>query len=396
MIKGDFRIKRCKNSMTHIVFGMVLILMTAVILPANSIRVSAKEEPVTLQDSSEDKLLREYYERKILPAYGMADLSTKTRAFDYDSEREIRWTETIGIASAELCDLDTDGKDELFLAVLEEKRIRFSVYEVENGAVIKKTEAYAGRYSDMAAYEEILTLIHTEQGNYILLTQNASGVMEDFYDADILLYRYDGGTLYLDMAIWQMSPGSDELEYAACHYTNQGKLLSEELICGTDRDGTYLNSEHQSKHMKELFAEYGIETCEQPDMRGSLKSLVSGNVGQKVLMELSMWNSSNYIHDEKRTEEIYHFNEAQYILPESNSMYLTEENLAGLSQGELRLARNEIYARHDLIFQDKTLTDYFMAKGYYHPINKTVPDTALNQYEIANRNLLISMENRNN
>ena len=392
-MKRRFFINRKQYSTAIAVFGTAFTLISATMLPINNSRVWAKEEPVAVQDSYEDKLLRTYYERELQPSYGMADLSTRIKAFDRDSEREIRWTETLGIASAELCDLDKDGKDELFLAVLDEKKIIFSVYEVENGTVIKKAETSDGRWHDMAAYEEILTLIHTEQGTYLLFTQNASGVMEDYYDADILLYRYDGEILYLDMAIWQMGPGSDDLDYAAYHYTSQEKVKSKEVIYGTDEDGVYLDSEHQSKRIKELFAEYGIGTCDRPDMRSSFKRLISADTDKKVLMELSMWSSSNYIHDENRSEYIYHFNEARYLLPGSSSMYLTEEDLEGLSLGELRLARNEIYARHGLIFHDKDLTDYFNAKGYYYPSNKTVPDTALNRYEIANRNLILSVEN---
>lgn len=383
--------KRSKHRTVSTVVGAVFALIFATMLPINNSRVWAKEEPTAIQDSYEDKILREYYGKEILPAYGMADLSTKTKVFGYDSEREIRWTGTIGIASAELCDLDRDGRDELFLAVLEEETTKFCVYEVENGAVVKKAEIFPGRWSDMVAYDEILTLIHTEQGSYLLYTQSASGILEDFYDADIRLYRYDGGKLYVDMMIFQMEPGSDVDEYAVWHNNNQGEIMSEEIISGTDQDGEYLDDEHQSKRIKELFAEYGIVTCEQPSMWSSFEDLVSADTDHKVLMKLGIWHSGYSM-----GKELYHFNETQFLLPGSNSVYLTKEDLEGLSQGELRLARNEIYARHGLIFQDKALTDYFTAKGYYRPFKKAVPDTELNQYEIANLKLIVSMENRNN
>ena len=380
--------KRNRHSKVSIVVGAFIALILATMLPINNSRVLAKEEPTAIQDSYEDKILREYYGKEILPAYGMADLSTKTKVFGYDSERENRWTGTIGIASAELCDLDKDGKDELFLAVLEEETTKFCVYEVENGAVVKKAEIFPGRWSDMVSYDEILTLINTEQGSYLLYTRSASGILEDFYNASIRLYRYDGGKLYVDMMIFPKGFGSDVDEYAVWHNNNQGEIMSEELISGTDQDGKYLDDEHQSKRIKELFAEYGIVTCEQPSMWSSFEDLVSADTDHKVLMKLKMW-SSDYSMDEK----LYHFNEALYLLPESRSVYLTKEDLEGLSREELRLARNEIYAYHGLIFQDKALTDYFTAKGFYYPSKKTVPYTELNQYEIANLNLIISMEN---
>ena len=388
MLRREKNWMRCKRRLLYAVLGVFGALAAAFIFPASSSCVSAKEEPVATQDSYEDNILREYYGKEILPEYGMADLSTKTKVFGYDSERENRWTGTIGIASAELCDLDKDGKDELFLAVLEEETTKFCVYEVENGAVVKKAEIFPGRWNDMVAYDEILTLIHTEQGSYLLYTRSASGILEDFYNASIRLYRYDGGKLYVDMMIFQMGPGSDVNEYAVWHNNNQGEIMSEEIISGTDQDGEYLDDEHQSKRIKELFAEYGIVTCEQPSMWSSFEDLVSADTDHKVLMKLEMW-SSDYSMDEK----LYHFNEALYLLPESRSVYLTKEDLEGLSREELRLARNEIYAYHGLIFQDKALTDYFTAKAYYYPSKKTVPYTELNQYEIANLNLIISLEN---
>ena len=57
--------------------------------------------------------------------------------------------------------------------------------------------------------------------------------------------------------------------------------------------------------------------------------------------------------------------EEEYILPYSDSCYLSEEDIEGLSAKELRLARNEIYARHGRKFKDKTLQKYFDGKSWY-------------------------------
>ncbi len=42
-----------------------------------------------------------------------------------------------------------------------------------------------------------------------------------------------------------------------------------------------------------------------------------------------------------------------YILPESNSRYLTDADVAGLSLKEINYAKNEIYARHGRKFDSK-------------------------------------------
>ncbi|MGN1385559.1 MAG: YARHG domain-containing protein [Bacillus sp. (in: firmicutes)] len=56
-----------------------------------------------------------------------------------------------------------------------------------------------------------------------------------------------------------------------------------------------------------------------------------------------------------------------YILPDSDYRYLTYSDIAGLSKAELRIARNEIYARHGYIFKSEDLQDYFSSQAWYSP-----------------------------
>lgn len=56
---------------------------------------------------------------------------------------------------------------------------------------------------------------------------------------------------------------------------------------------------------------------------------------------------------------------SEFIMPLSSFKRLTEDDIAGLSADELRLARNEIYARHGRTFKDNTLNEYFKAKSWY-------------------------------
>ena len=87
---------------------------------------------------------------------------------------------------------------------------------------------------------------------------------------------------------------------------------------------------------------------------------------------------------------------ADYILPNSNSAYLTEADLAGLTREELRLARNEIYARHGRKFKDAALNEYFLSKSWYHPTVEpdAFDESVFNDYEIANRKLIGDYEEK--
>ncbi|MBP3888996.1 MAG: YARHG domain-containing protein [Cellulosilyticum sp.] len=56
-----------------------------------------------------------------------------------------------------------------------------------------------------------------------------------------------------------------------------------------------------------------------------------------------------------------------FIIYDSNSRYLTLADIQGLSQYELLIARNEIYARHGRCFVDPNLQNYFNGKSWYYP-----------------------------
>lgn len=59
--------------------------------------------------------------------------------------------------------------------------------------------------------------------------------------------------------------------------------------------------------------------------------------------------------------------DAEYILPKSDKEKLTRADLEGLTKEQLRLARNEIYARHGMIFGVSDLDNYFATKSWYKP-----------------------------
>ncbi len=86
--------------------------------------------------------------------------------------------------------------------------------------------------------------------------------------------------------------------------------------------------------------------------------------------------------------------ESYYIFSESDSKYLTYDDFLGFDAYMCRLARNEIYARHGRIFNDKELQAYFNSKSWYHGSidASNFNEDTLNKYEKYNRDLIISFE----
>jgi molecular chaperone GrpE (heat shock protein) len=79
-----------------------------------------------------------------------------------------------------------------------------------------------------------------------------------------------------------------------------------------------------------------------------------------------------------------------YILSNSDTSYLTENDISSLSQYELYMAYFEIYARHGRTFSDSVVNDYFNGCGWYNGTiaPSSFDETQLNDCEKSNAILI--------
>lgn len=89
----------------------------------------------------------------------------------------------------------------------------------------------------------------------------------------------------------------------------------------------------------------------------------STEAGSKLSQGSEEKDEETYIEDTDAEEE--NEEDAEYILPDSDTQKITENDLEELSKEELRLARNEVYARLGRKFDDEVLRDYFESKSWY-------------------------------
>jgi hypothetical protein len=82
-----------------------------------------------------------------------------------------------------------------------------------------------------------------------------------------------------------------------------------------------------------------------------------------------------------------------YILPDSSTRYLADNEVSSLSMDQLAIARNEIFARHGYVFTNQWNKDYFSSKSWYVP-NPNFKGTfeELNSYEVYNVQLIQKYE----
>jgi len=71
------------------------------------------------------------------------------------------------------------------------------------------------------------------------------------------------------------------------------------------------------------------------------------------------------------------------MLPVSDDRKLVEADLVGLGAEDLRIARNEIYARHGYAFNSSDLQAHFSQYSWYRPIGKNVTLSAVEQRNVS-------------
>ena len=86
---------------------------------------------------------------------------------------------------------------------------------------------------------------------------------------------------------------------------------------------------------------------------------------------------------------------ADYVLPDSSTRLYSNSELKSLTDAQLRIARNEIYARHGRKFNDSALQQYFDGKSWYK--GTIAPDafdiSVLNSVERDNLYAIMAVEN---
>lgn len=68
----------------------------------------------------------------------------------------------------------------------------------------------------------------------------------------------------------------------------------------------------------------------------------------------------------------------------TSSRLLTEEDIKGFSKSDLKIMRNEIFARHGYIFRDPMLQEYFSQMPWYTPQQADISQIALSIVEQNN------------
>mgnify|MGYP001851798964 CR=1 FL=1 len=90
---------------------------------------------------------------------------------------------------------------------------------------------------------------------------------------------------------------------------------------------------------------------------------------------------------------------AEYIFPDSDKKYLSEDEIRSKTVDEMMIGRNEIFARHGYIFDDENLKQHFEGTSWYKgtiPAEQFDSDQTFNDFERKNVELIKQVEDEIN
>lgn len=174
-----------------------------------------------------------------------------------------------------------------------------------------------------------------------------------------------------------------------------GKIILGILIILLLVGGAYAASQHVDwQQFKPATGESEITDQEQEDV--VTDTLVEDEtVSELTTPEVEQPETQEPAVPEVQEPEIEKPAESEYIFANSDKKLLTKKQLRKYTKKELRLARNEIYARYGVIFDDKELDAYFSSKSWYTPkmsLEKFYDKLELNDIEEENVALIAEIE----
>lgn len=349
-----------------------------------------------------------------------------------------RWLNPRGVISATITDFDQDDEEEMLVCYMEPSEgspdsceMVLSMYEIGQGEAVLADKVLFHTYNDK--WEERLSLSEAQWVNvdyyvnlvrsqdrvYIMCEQeNIAGAFADGQDRNYWTMVYqDGGWQYAG-SFTQTDGGSSGFAYTGYEF-EQGTLVNSQLYY--DEQGRWTGSnplyEDFSTAIREFFgrqeirvrgesAEYGSNgrsILSDDNDRTAVFTFHSGlshTAGQgtvyqcRAIMTVDPGSAVPGEPVPALSQSSSAVEREDYLLPDVDSRYLSREEISRLTKEELRLARNEIYARHGRLFNSADLQNYFNKKSWYQgriPANQ-FSDSVFNDYERKNLDLIREIE----
>lgn len=340
-----------------------------------------------------------YIQSQLVPTMGLVP----------STEIEVNDTGTItsglasGVMSAVFSDVNEDGQKEMILSYFKNDGINFfnqvifELYGIQNGQVVKYDDTLdypSDKQNRLGVWENTEVYI---KGKYLCVYRVSASASLSSRTSDLYIYELNQNqmTMIRDYqftrvpGIIGMSEGVQQISY----YSGNETEISEEQIAETKKK---VEAELEYFGLSDLknYVDDPIQNLNTEPVISGIKMWKSKGITPENMMNHTIWFTDHsglteYVSPmqvpavpQTETEDPLSY----YILPGSDSHYLSEEEINNLPINLLEYACNEIYARHGRKFVDSAFQNYFNSQPWYR--GTVEPDqfntNVFNSYETEN------------
>lgn len=282
-------------------------------------------------------------------------------------------------------DFDKDGDNELMqVDALNDDSVVINMYDYNSEKGELEQAIYqAGSYdiSDMGQLD-VFTFDHNGQQVIGVYLYHAAFLFADGVEIDARFLEYDGTDFVeKDSARYIGSDGEADDGFKRTFNSYGIDIIWEDVFAGRNTVTKYITKD------------CCIATVFQPC---SISYITDENLKKTEFDKTYLGGYNNTEAEEfSYTNSLEGQMAANYIIPDSSTRKLTNEDLMVLSKEELRIARNEILARYGRKFKDKELQEYFNSKSWYEGFIEAddFDENMLNDIESANMYFIKAFEN---
>ena len=308
-----------------------------------------------------------------------------------------------GVMSAAFSDVNEDGQKEMILSYFKNDGINFfnqvifELYGIQNGQVVKYDDTLdypSDKQNRLGIWENTEVYI---KGKYLCVYRVSASASLSSRTFDLYIYELnqDQITMIRDYqftrvpGIIGMSEGVQQISY----YSGNETEISEEQIAETKKK---VEAELEYFGLSDLknYVDDPVQNLNIEPVISGIKMWKSKGITPENMMNHTIWFTdysglTEYVSPMQvpavpQTETADPL--SYYILPGSDSHYLSEEEINNLPINLLEYACNEIYARHGRKFVDSAFQNYFNSQPWYR--GTVEPDqfntNVFNSYETEN------------
>ena len=332
--------------------------------------------------------------------------------------------DTSGVIGAVMTDFDQDGMDEIFSVTYEcsevmengKNSIRFSMFKIigDSWQLIAQKELLStdwnGDFIDIssmsnnhASVYEGSVFLRKYNGEYqFFFEKYECGIHANGVSWELRGYRFDGNRFVL-------MGETENLQYEGSDSDVLSRMSEDEWNSYYEDYEYYIVNDYHALGFEAKSITYNNMTAAQNSTAYPVVSLRSGNdlsseqidrwfLNPQYPLEGFWYSVEDCSKDvpanladafsrenkEEQGNEEEHIIEA-YIIEDSDSRYLNENDIAFFSTDEIQRAINEIYARHGRVFSFPENDAYFRSQSWYHPDENKTDEQILAEFNACER-----------